>query len=141
MTFHCLNKLFQKIRKSRNNSFKPMFPPKNERTNCTLLQSNLVIRNFLVTLKLFINTKCSLSLWSKLTIGHGKGFLNTNLFLIKTFLITKFDCSKVKSFVHFLEESSAWKKHYDFVWPLVICIWPKLHFISKKILEHLLISR
>ena len=26
------------------------------------LQSNLVIRNFLVTLKLFLNTKCSLSL-------------------------------------------------------------------------------
>ena len=56
------------------------------------IQSNLVIRNFLVTLKLFLNAKCSLSLRSKLTIGHGKWFLNTNLFLIKTFLITKFDC-------------------------------------------------
>ena len=31
-----------------------------------VLQSNLVIRNFLVTLKLFLNAKCSLSLWSKL---------------------------------------------------------------------------
>ena len=30
-----------------------------------LLQSNLAIRNFLVTLKLFLNTKCSLFLWSK----------------------------------------------------------------------------
>ena len=29
---------------------------------------------------------------SKLAIGHGKWFLNTNLFLIKPFLITKFDC-------------------------------------------------
>ena len=57
-----------------------------------MIQPNLVIRNFLVTLKLFLNAKCSLSLWSKLTIGHGKWFLNTNLFLIKTFLITKFDC-------------------------------------------------
>ena len=32
------------------------------------LQSNLVIRIFLVTLKLFLNAKCSLSLWSKLQI-------------------------------------------------------------------------
>ena len=51
-------------------------------------QSNLLIKNFLVNLKVFLNTKCSLSLWSKLTIGHRKWFLNTNLFLI-----TKFDCS------------------------------------------------
>ena len=58
-----------------------------------IIQSNLVIRIFLVTLILFLNAKCSLFLWSKLTIGHGKWFLNTNLFLIKTFLITKFDCS------------------------------------------------
>ena len=49
-------------------------------------RSNLKIRNFLVTLKLFLNTKCSLSLWSKLTIGHWKWFLNTNLFLIKVWL-------------------------------------------------------
>ena len=51
---------------------------------------NLVIRNFLVALKLFLNAKCSLYLWSKLSIGNGKWFLNTNF---KTFLITKFDCS------------------------------------------------
>ena len=56
------------------------------------MQSNLVIRNFLVTLKLFLNAKCSLFLWSKLAFGHGKWFLNTNLFFIKQFLITKFDC-------------------------------------------------
>ena len=43
-----------------------------------LEQSNLVIRIFLVTLKLFLNAKRSLSLWSKLTIGHRKWFLNTN---------------------------------------------------------------
>jgi hypothetical protein len=55
------------------------------------VQSNLVIRNILVTLKLILNAKCSLSLWSKLSIGHGKWFLNANLFLIKPFLITKFD--------------------------------------------------
>ena len=47
----------------------------------------MVIRNFLVTLELFFNAKCSLFLWSKLQIGHGKWFPNTNLFLI-----TKFDC-------------------------------------------------
>ena len=52
----------------------------------------MAIRNFLVALKLFLNAKCSLSLWSKWQIGHGKWFLNTNLFLTKPFLITKFDC-------------------------------------------------
>ena len=57
-----------------------------------IVQSNLVIRNLLVPLKLFLNTKCSLSLWSKLTIGHGKWFLKTNFFPIKMFLATKFDC-------------------------------------------------
>ena len=57
-----------------------------------IVQSNLVIRNLLVPLKLFLNTKCSLSLWSKLTIGHGKWFLKTNFFPTKMFLATKFDC-------------------------------------------------
>ena len=58
-----------------------------------ILQSNLAIRNFLVALKLFLNAKSSLFLWSKWQIGHRKWFLNTNLFLIKQFLIAKFDCS------------------------------------------------
>ena len=40
-------------------------------------QTNLVIRNFLVTLKLFLNAKRSLSLWSKLAFGHGKWFLKS----------------------------------------------------------------
>ena len=62
-----------------------------------LNQSNLVIRNFLVTLKLFLNAKSSLSLWCKLAFGHGKWCLNNNLFLIKTFLITKFDCTRLFS--------------------------------------------
>ena len=52
-----------------------------------LIQSNLAIRNFLVTLKLFLNAKF---LWSKWQIGHRKWFLNTNLFLIEWFLITKY---------------------------------------------------
>ena len=56
------------------------------------VQSTLVIRNFLVILKWFLNAKCSLSLWRKTAIGHGKWFLHTNLFLIKMFLITKLDC-------------------------------------------------
>ena len=58
-----------------------------------VVQSNLAIRNFLVALKLFLNAKCSLSLLSKWQIGHGKWFLNTNKFLIKPFLIAKFDCT------------------------------------------------
>ena len=36
---------------------------------------------------LFLNAKYSLSLCIKLAIGHWKWFLNTNLFLIKLFLI------------------------------------------------------
>ena len=35
-------------------------------------QSNMAIRNFLVALKLFLNFKSSLSLWSKWQIGHMK---------------------------------------------------------------------
>jgi hypothetical protein len=64
-------------------------PPKR------IVKSNLAIRNFLVTLKLFLNTKSSLSLWSKWQICHRKWFLNTNLFLIKPFLIGKFDCNSI----------------------------------------------
>jgi hypothetical protein len=52
-----------------------------------VVQLNLVIRNFLVTLKLFFNAKCSLSLWSKLANWAEEMVLNTILFLI-----TKFDC-------------------------------------------------
>ena len=58
-----------------------------------VVQSNLAIRNFLVALKLFLNAKSSLSLWNKWQIGHRKWFLIANLFLIKPFLIAKFDCS------------------------------------------------
>ena len=53
---------------------------------------NLAIRNFLVAIELFLNAKSSLSLWIKWQISHRKWFLNTNLFLIKPFLIAKFDC-------------------------------------------------
>ena len=45
----------------------------------------MAIRNFLAALKLFLNAKSSLSLWSKWQIGHRKWFLNINLFLIKPF--------------------------------------------------------
>ena len=61
------------------------------------LQLNLAIRNFSVNLKLFLNAKCSLFLWSKWQIGHRKWFLNTYLFLIKQFFITKFDCTNLKN--------------------------------------------
>ena len=52
-----------------------------------VVQSNLAIRNFLVTLKLFFNVKWSLFIWSKWQIDYRKWFLNTN-----KFLIAKFDC-------------------------------------------------
>ena len=56
------------------------------------IQSNMAIRNFLVALKLFLNAKSSLSLWSKWQIGYRKWFLSTNLFLIKPFLIAELYC-------------------------------------------------
>ena len=66
------------------------------------VQSNLAIRNFLVTLKLFLNTKCSLSIWSKSAFGHSKWFLNTDLFLIKPFLITQVWLYLKSDFKHIL---------------------------------------
>ena len=58
-----------------------------------IIQSNLAIRNFLVALKLFLDVKIFLSLWSKWQIGHRKWFINTNLFIIKQFFTAKFDCT------------------------------------------------
>ena len=74
------------------------------------VQSNLAIRNFLVALKLFLNAKSSLSLWSKWLIGHRKWLLNTNLSLIKPFLIAKFDCTRSleeEGFVSVIEKSGG----------------------------------
>ena len=59
------------------------------------IQSNLAIRNFLFALRLFLNAKSSLSLWSKCQIDRRKWFLNTNLFLIKPLHIAKFDCRRI----------------------------------------------
>ena len=78
---------------SYEGSKKRVFPTEKEEQSQNLIQSNLAIRNFLVTLKLFLNAKSFLFLWSKWQIGHRKWFLNTNLFLIKPFLIAKFDCT------------------------------------------------
>ena len=61
--------------------------------DCNYCTVKLGKRNFLVTLKLFLNAETSLSLWSKWQIGHKKWFLDNNLFLIKPFLIAKFDCT------------------------------------------------
>ena len=61
------------------------------------IQSNLVIRNFLVTLKLFLSAKCSLSLWSKTANWLQEMVPYTNLFFIKPFLINKFDCTLVSA--------------------------------------------
>ena len=73
-----------------------------------VVQSILAIRNFLVSLKLFLNAKSSLSLWSKLAFGHRKWFLNTNLFRIKTFLITKFDCIRISKAYMWLCSGMEW---------------------------------
>ena len=76
------------------------------------IHSNLAMRNFLVDLKLFLNAKSSLSLWSKLAFGHRKRFLNTNLntnlFRIKTFLITKFDCIRISKAYMWLCSGMEW---------------------------------
>ena len=48
--------------------------------------------------EIVLNAKSSLSLWSKWQIGPRKWFLNTNLFLIKPFLIAKFDCISILTF-------------------------------------------
>ena len=94
--------------------FKPVTKYTHQLINISLyvdmnnIQSNLMIRNFLVILKLFLNAKFSLFLWSKLVIGHRKWFLNTNLFLIKPFLITKFDCTM--QFHTYFEDGTEVKK-------------------------------
>ena len=96
----------------------------------SLVQSNLVIRNFLVTLKLFLNTKCFLSLWSKLAFGHRKWFLNTNLFLIKMFLITKFDCINLIVTTIAFWKLSEWKVYllkYKFSVHIQAMQWPAHH--------------
>ena len=62
------------------------------RIECTVILGN---KELLVALKLFLNAKCSLSWQSKWQIGHGKWFLNTDKFLIKTFLIAMFDCIRL----------------------------------------------
>ena len=52
-------------------------PSNWEHTNIRSLQVvqlNLAIRNFLFDLKLFLNAKSSLSLWSKWQIGHRKWY-------------------------------------------------------------------
>ena len=66
--------------------------------------------------KIFLKAKSSLSLWSKWQIGHGKWFLNTNLFLIKPFLIAKFDCTSRSNWIvistsRFFSQWSGYRKY------------------------------
>ena len=87
-----------------------------------LIQSNLPKRNFLVTLKLFLNAKCSLFVWSKWQIGHRKWSLNTNLFLIKQLLNAKFDCTIVLMYVLDLINLQKWVRNILFrklYWPFI----------------------
>ena len=58
-----------------------------------VIQSNLMIRNFLVTLKFSLTPNVPYPYEVNLHIGRGKQFLNTNFFLCKQFHSTKFDCS------------------------------------------------
>ena len=74
----------------------------------------------MVTLKLFLNAKCSLFLWSKLAFGHRRWFLNTNLFLIKPFLITKFDCTwSMLFYICILHSCCNWSFKTLLTYPLV----------------------
>ena len=70
--------------------------------------------------KLFLNAKKSLSLWSKWQIGHGKWFFNTNLFPIKPFLIAKFDCTMIPDVDLFIfrKNLKTPKRHFEMNWPL-----------------------
>ena len=63
-----------------------------QKWNRPKIKSCCMLSKFLVALKLFRNAKISLFLRSKWQIGYKKSFLNTNLFLIKPFLIAKCDC-------------------------------------------------
>ena len=60
------------------------------------IQPNLVIKNFLVTLRLFLMPKVPYpyEVNGKLVTGNGS-LIHTNLFIIKPFLIAKFDCAMV----------------------------------------------
>ena len=93
----CNSGIFEGTSDKCNNKFVAFLhiqPLHDQIISDTEIQSNLAIRNILVALKLFLNAKSSLSLWSKCQIGHRKWSLNTNFFLIKPFLIGKFDCIK-----------------------------------------------
>ena len=68
-----------------------------------------------------------LILRSKLTIGHWKWFLNTNLFLIKLFLITKFDCTKrIRKFRFWISISCLLQKNRIQKTSIPTNVWPSL---------------
>ena len=77
-------------------------------------------------LKLFLNAKCSLSLWCKWQrqIGHGKWFLNTNKFVIKPlFVIAKFDCT-------FFGNSD---KYFEYILDVDLTIFERLRFSEAQL--------
>ena len=89
-----------------------------------LLHSNLEIRNFLVTLKLFLNAKCSLSLWSKLTIGDKK-FKKPHLKEKSLWIIGKRNFKFEK--VHWIQSGVCKFKRIYSLW--ICSSW---HFCSKN---------
>ena len=93
------------------------------------IQSNLVIRNFLVTLKLFLNAKCSLSLWSKWQIGNRKWTLNTicSLSLHRPTALAV-DNPKVSKFHERITRENVFL-HYFWAW-LAFWVAELLHLIS-----------
>jgi hypothetical protein len=97
----CNSGIFEGTSDKCNNKFVAFLhiqPLHDQIISDTEIQSNLAIRNILVALKLFLNAKSSLSLWIKCQIGQRKWSLSTNFFLIKPFLIAKFDCITVGCF-------------------------------------------
>ena len=62
------------------------------------VQSNLATRNFLVALKLFLNAKSSLSLWSKRQIGHRKWSLIAICSLWNRSLLPSLTVLEIKTF-------------------------------------------
>ena len=94
-----------------------------------VVQSHLVIINFLVTLKLFLNSKCSLSLWSKLA-NWSQEMVPIHQFVpYKPFLITKFEYIKILTnsltFGYSIENN---KRSLIDLW--MICLVKYTHYLS-----------
>jgi hypothetical protein len=66
----------------------------SEYMNFMMIESNLVIRNFLVVTKLFTNDSFITIYEINWQIGQDKWFTFARSFTIELFFITKFECTK-----------------------------------------------